>query len=104
MSSPVAPVDLKGFLDPDDPGAISFWIVQTAMKLSLAESLVRMELESDSLWWQPHGRAEGFARGPLLAAERQSDLAAITRDVRTTMGVSAVAKPFGHGAYGTPSC
>ena len=54
-----------------------------SLAIAGAESLVRMELESDSLWWQSHGRAEGFARGPLLAAERQSDHAATTRDVRT---------------------
>jgi len=31
MSSTAAPVDLKGFLDPDDPVAISFWIISIAM-------------------------------------------------------------------------
>jgi len=31
MSSTAAPVDLKGFLDPNDPVAISFWIISIAM-------------------------------------------------------------------------
>jgi len=31
MPSTAAPVDLKGFLDPDDPVAISFWIISIAM-------------------------------------------------------------------------
>jgi len=50
MSSTAAPVDLKGFLDPNDPVAISFWIISIAMVAATVFFL--MESSNVSYHWK----------------------------------------------------
>jgi len=60
MSLSVAPVDLKVFLDADDPGAISIWIISiaivTATVVFLMESMnVERPLCHFASWASRHG-------------------------------------------------